>query len=64
MSEEEPIICSNSDCEEDVHPKRFELGFTTCIYCGSPEKKRTITIPYNKGSYQLITDDGLDELRD
>jgi len=63
MSENGIIICSNTECEEDVNPKRFELGFTTCIYCGSPERKRTITIPYNKGAYQLITDDGLGELK-
>jgi len=63
MNNGQEIICSNPGCVEDVHPKRFELGYTTCIYCGSPDKKRTITIPYNKGTYQLITDDGLDELR-
>lgn len=57
------IRCSNSGCLEEVDPKRFALGLTTCIWCGSDEPRRTISIPYNKGAYQLITDDGLDEMR-
>ena len=57
------FICSNVGCDEDVDPRRHAIGYTTCLYCGSPDVKRTITIPYNKGTYQLITDDGLDELR-
>jgi len=65
MSEKESrsIPCSNIDCREDIDPRRYALGFKTCIWCGSDEPKRTISIPYNKGSYQLITEAGLDELK-
>jgi len=53
----EEIICSNEECEENVDPRRYALGYPTCMYCGSSEPKRTIAIPYNKGAYQLIDRD-------
>jgi len=43
------------DCEGEVHPARWALGYRTCIKCGSLEHKiRTIAIAYNKGPVMLI----------
>jgi len=63
MNAVKEIICSKAGCKEEVDPRRFAIGFTTCMWCGSPEPKRTISIPYNKGTYQLITKAGLEEMR-
>jgi len=41
-------------CEGEVDPKRWALGYRTCIECGSPSIKRTIAPAYNKGPVMLI----------
>lgn len=56
------IKCSKPGCEEEVDPARHALGYRTCIYCGSSNPTRTISIPYNKGAYQLITEEGLNDI--
>lgn len=55
-------ICINPDCEEEVLPARYALGYRTCIYCGSPDKVRTVGIAYNKGAYQLISLDDIESV--
>lgn len=62
MDADKKIVCTTLGCIEEVDPRRFAIGLTTCMWCGSPEPRRTITIPYNKGAYQLITEAGLKEL--
>jgi hypothetical protein len=47
-------MCSRHDCEEIVDPRRVELGYRTCIFCGSPPKKFTVAIAANKGAYEVI----------
>ena len=54
MLEQKIILCITPGCEEEVVPQRSSLGYKTCIYCGSPNKIRTVAIPYSKGNYQLI----------
>ena len=49
------------ECGEEYHPKRKQLGYTTCLKCGDKEAQRTIdhkrkcSAPlYNKGAYQYV----------
>lgn len=52
-------LCTNPGCDEEVHPARWALGYKTCIYCGSPKKEYTVAIAYNKGAYQLISENDI-----
>lgn len=45
------ILC---ECGGEIHPKRYELGYKTCLSCGSPPPKRTI-VPMHKGHYMPVT---------
>lgn len=47
--------CTNPDCGNEVNPKRWALGYRTCLKCGSPLKQFPVASPYNKGGLQLIT---------
>ena len=55
---------------EEVHPKRYALGYRVCLTCGevnakmeSERKTRRVAIAYDKGGYQYITEDtDLEEL--
>jgi ribosomal protein L37AE/L43A len=49
-------------CEEEVNPKRVDLGYKTCLDCGAAdakrlayEKARQVAPAFNKGAYQYIT---------
>lgn len=49
------------ECEEDVNPKRWELGYRTCLACGAvdasketEEKSQRVALAYNKGNYQYF----------
>ena len=49
------------DCGELFNPKRLELGYRTCLDCGSvraqveSRRKAMCTAPaYNKGAYQYV----------
>ena len=54
----EPICV---DCSTAFNPKRLELGYRTCLDCGSTraikemKRKAKCTAPaYNKGAYQYV----------
>ncbi len=49
------------DCSTPFNPKRLELGYRTCLDCGSTRaikemnRKAKCTAPaYNKGAYQYV----------
>ena len=42
-------------CGEEIDPRRADLGYRTCIKCGSPVTRFTVAPAYNKGAYQLVT---------
>lgn len=42
-------------CGEPFSLKRAELGYRTCLRHGEAAKAFTVSIPYNKGPYQLIS---------
>jgi len=42
-------------CGDEFSYKRAKLGYTTCLQHGEAQKKFTVSIPYNKGPYQLIS---------
>lgn len=47
-------FCRNLECGEEIATKRWDLGYRTCIKCGTPRKEFTVSIPYNKGPYMVI----------
>lgn len=43
-------------CEEEITPQgRVELGYETCLDCGSEAPVRTV-VPFHKSAYMLVTD--------
>ena len=49
------------ECGEEYHPRRKQLGYTTCLDCGDKhaqkaiERKKKCTAPlHNKGGYQYV----------
>ncbi len=49
------------ECGDNYNPRRFELGYLTCLECGDKEATRQIirkakcTAPaFNKGAYMYI----------
>ena len=47
-------------CGADVHPKRWALGFHTCLVCGDEQARREredwcVVQEYGKGAYQFVT---------
>lgn len=53
-------------CGDDVEPRRWGLGYHTCMNCGEIDsqverKSWCITQPYGKGGYQLIHPDSIKE---
>ena len=44
-----------SSCGENYNIERHELGYSTCLSCGSKKNIYTVAPAYNKGAYQLIT---------
>lgn len=48
-------LCS---CGEEINPRRYALGYRTCLECGEKDAKKTkFTIaPMHKSNYVLVTD--------
>lgn len=49
------VICK---CGDDIAPKRYSLGYRTCLPCGEREalqRKHTI-VPMPKSNYIVVTD--------
>jgi len=44
-------------CSGEVHPRRFNAGYNTCLTCGEViARKRVFTVaPMHKSNYMLIT---------
>ena len=49
------------ECGEDINPKRYALGYRTCLDCGEVNarveiaRKAKCTAPaFNKGAYQYV----------
>ena len=43
----------NCKCGLEIHPRRFELGYKTCINCSSEEKKAVIQISNHKTGNEI-----------
>ena len=50
------------ECGDNFNPKRFKLGYRTCIECGEEiaqiemvRKSRCIAPAYNKGAYMYVS---------
>ena len=50
------------ECGDSFNPKRFKLGYRTCIECGEEiaqiemvRKSRCVAPAYNKGAYMYVT---------
>jgi RNA polymerase-binding transcription factor DksA len=41
-------------CGEEYPTARLQLGYRTCLDCGSPAPVRTV-IPFHKSNYMLVT---------
>ena len=50
-------------CWEKIPKKRAKLGYDTCLKHGETKKMYPTTILYNKGAYQLLTKEGIKDLR-
>lgn len=48
-------LCTVPNCTTEVHPKRWALGYRTCLPHGERPKQFTVASAYNKGGLQLIT---------
>ena len=47
-------------CGEDIEPRRAQLGYRLCLWCGEEaarqeRKSWTVVQEYTKGNYQLVT---------
>lgn len=50
------------ECGDTYPPQRLALGYRTCLDCGDAaarEVKFTVTIPYSKGAYQVVSREDL-----
>ena len=48
------------DCGDDIDPKRVQLGYRLCLWCGedaaqTERKSWTVVQEYSKGNYQFVT---------
>lgn len=43
-----------NECGEPFNPKREDLGYTTCLSCGEPQKQYTL-VPVPKSNYTIAT---------
>ena len=48
------------DCGDDIDPRRVQLGYRLCLWCGedaaqADRKRWTVVQEYSKGAYQLVT---------
>lgn len=44
-------------CGDEIHPKRSELGYKTCLPCGEKQAKsvKHTVAPMHKSNYMLFT---------
>lgn len=47
-------------CGEDIEPRRAQLGYRLCLWCGEANARQarkswTVVQEYTKGNYQLVT---------
>jgi hypothetical protein len=47
-------------CGEDIEPRRAQLGYRLCLWCGEEAARQerkgwTVVQEYTKGNYQLVT---------
>lgn len=49
-----------TQCGEEIHPARFNLGYSTCLQCGEQAAKQArlswTVAPMHKSNYVLVTD--------
>jgi len=48
------------DCGDDIDPRRVQLGYRLCLWCGedaaqADRKRWTVVQEYNKGGYMFVT---------
>jgi ribosomal protein L37AE/L43A len=48
------------DCGDDIDPRRVQLGYKLCLWCGedaaqADRKRWTVVQEYTKGNYQFVT---------
>lgn len=55
LSDPRQYYCAVEGCENEVSIRRWDLGYRTCLECGTPKKQFTVAPAFNKGGYQLIT---------
>ena len=53
-------LCVCRDCGDDIDPKRVQLGYRLCLWCGedaaqTERKSWTVVQEYTKGNYQFVT---------
>lgn len=44
-------------CGDDIHPKRYALGYSTCPVCGDKEARKVVrcVAPLSKSNYVLVS---------
>jgi ribosomal protein L37AE/L43A len=48
------------DCGDDIDPRRVQLGYRLCLWCGedaalTERRSWTVVQEYTKGNYQFVT---------
>lgn len=58
-------MCECRVCGDEIHPKRYALGYRVCLWCGEEQAKADrqswCVAPMHKSNYMLITD--IDDLK-
>lgn len=54
----EAYYCIHEDCQDEIDPRRYYLGYATCLPCGQKEalSVKHCVVPLNKSNYMLVTD--------
>jgi len=60
MARVKQALCTCRDCGNDIDPRRVQLGYRLCLWCGeeaaqADRKRWTVSQEYNKGGYMFIT---------
>lgn len=53
-------LCVCRECGDDIDPKRVQIGYRLCLWCGedaaqADRKRWTVVQEYTKGNYQFVT---------
>lgn len=59
---EQPTQPECEVCGEPFPQARADLGYKTCLEHGAPRKDYLFGIPYNKGPYQLVSPDDVEDM--